>query len=120
MPVIARRAIKKDARFYWHLGDLRAMYEVDEDYAGLHRKDPAALTMDAYVKAAWDDFKQNQIKPFGKIPFLAGHRQSRTDRSYARSSLWMRFTINSILISSGNNAKRTIRTTTRSGPTITG
>jgi hypothetical protein len=72
MPVIAKRAIKKDARFYWHLGDLRAMYEVDEDYAGLHRKDPAALTLDAYVKAAWDDFKQNQIKPFGKVPFLLG------------------------------------------------
>ncbi|MGA7410563.1 MAG: hypothetical protein WBW33_08755 [Bryobacteraceae bacterium] len=72
MPVIAKRAIKKAARFYWHLGDLRAMFEVDEDYAGLHRKDPGALTLENYQKAAWDDFKANQIKPFGTIPFFLG------------------------------------------------
>ena len=72
MPVIARRAKALDARFYWHLGDLRALYKVDEDYAGLHRKDPAALTMEAYGKAAWDDFEQNQVALFGALPFFLG------------------------------------------------
>jgi len=72
MPVVAKRAIKKDARFYWHLGDLRAMFEIDEDYAGLHRNDPGALKMENYLNAAWDDFKASQIKPFGKLPFFLG------------------------------------------------
>jgi hypothetical protein len=72
MPVIASRAKVAGARFYWHLGDLRALYLVDQDYAGVHRKEPAALTMDAYLKAAWDDFEQNQVAPFGKMPFFLG------------------------------------------------
>jgi hypothetical protein len=72
MPVIARQAKAAGALFYWHLGDLRALFQVDEDYAGLHRKTPEALTMDAYLKAAWDDFEQNQVAPFGKIPFFLG------------------------------------------------
>src|SRR5580658_9004982 len=72
MPVIARRTKVAGARFYWHLGDLRALFEVDEDYAGLHRNDPASLSMDAYLKAAWDDFEQNQVGPFGEVPFFLG------------------------------------------------
>lgn len=72
MPVIAERTRAAGARFYWHLGDLRAIYEVDEDYAGLHRGKPADLTMDSYHKAAWDDFEQNQAGPFGRIPFFLG------------------------------------------------
>jgi hypothetical protein len=72
MPVIARRAKAGGARFYWHLGDLRALYEIDEDYAGLHRMAPEALTMDAYGKAAWDDFEQKQVAPFGDLPFFLG------------------------------------------------
>lgn len=72
MPVIARRAKAAGARFYWHLGDLRALYKVDEDYAGLHRKTPEALTKEAYDKAAWDDFEQNQVAPFGSLPFFLG------------------------------------------------
>jgi hypothetical protein len=72
MPVIARRAKAAHARFYWHLGDLRALFEVDQDYAGLHRKAPDALTMDAYTKAAWNDFEQRQVAPFGDLPFFLG------------------------------------------------
>jgi hypothetical protein len=72
MPVIAQRAKLAGARFYWHLGDLRALFMVDEDYAGLHRKAPAELTKDAYLKAAWDDFEQNQVAPFGGMPFFLG------------------------------------------------
>jgi hypothetical protein len=28
--------------------------------------------MDSYLKAAWDDFAQNQVAPFGQMPFLLG------------------------------------------------
>ena len=72
MPVIARRALAARARFYWHLGDLRALFQVDEDYAGLHRKAPESLTMEAYTKAAWADFEQHQVAPFGNLPFFLG------------------------------------------------
>lgn len=72
MPVIARRAIQTGARFYWHLGDLRWLASVDQDYAGLHRNDPEALKMENYLNAAWGDFKANQVKPFGKLPFFLG------------------------------------------------
>ena len=72
MPVIARGAKATHARFYWHLGDLRALFKVDEDYAGFHRTAPKALTMDAYNKAAWNDFEQHQVAPFGNLPFFLG------------------------------------------------
>jgi hypothetical protein len=72
MPIIAKRASAAGAKFYWHLGDLRALFKIDEDYAGLHRRDPAALTMDAYLKAAWDDFQKQQVAPFGRTPFFLG------------------------------------------------
>jgi hypothetical protein len=79
MPVIARGAIQRGARFYWHLGDLRALYEIDEDYAGLHKLDLDKLKlgllpqteMDSYLKAAWPDFLENQLRAF-KVPFFLG------------------------------------------------
>jgi hypothetical protein len=72
MPIVAKWAIRNDARFYWHLGDLRWLASADQDYAGLHRNDPDALKMENYLKAAWSDFSANQIKPFGKLPFFLG------------------------------------------------
>ncbi len=72
MPVIAQRTKAAQAKFYWHLGDLRALSGPDEDYTGLHRKEPAALTKEAYLKAAWGDFEQNQVAAFNGTPFFLG------------------------------------------------
>jgi hypothetical protein len=74
MPEIAAAAAQSKAKFYWHLGDFRAIYMVDEDYAAAHKisnpKDPAVLA--AYQKDAWSDFTMNQLQRFGKTPvFLA-------------------------------------------------
>ncbi len=46
MPAIAETAKKNQAAFYWHLGDLRATYTVDEDI--LHQPEHLAqpLTLD--------------------------------------------------------------------------
>lgn len=79
MPVIARGVQLHRAQFYWHLGDLRALYEIDEDYAGLHHLDLEKLKlnllpqsdMDSYLTAAWPDFIENQVKVF-KVPFFLG------------------------------------------------
>src|SRR5579862_6336809 len=58
MPAIAAGAIKNQAAFYFHLGDLRAIYGADEDYqhAPEHRGKP--IDRDVYLKEAWDDFIQ--------------------------------------------------------------
>jgi hypothetical protein len=71
--------------FYWHLGDLRAIYRVDCDMA--KRANPETRCAqelpsghkdleknDTYVAAAWPDYIEHQIRPFEKagIGFLVG------------------------------------------------
>lgn len=64
MPAIAAGVRKDGAAFYWHLGDYRAIYNFDEDYRRTH---PQA-TISQYFAAAWPDFIQHQIVPFGDLP----------------------------------------------------
>ena len=70
MPGIAETAKKNQAAFYWHLGDLRAIYAFDEDiqHQPEHIANPLSIT--DYESIAWLDFIDSQIGPFGSIPFL--------------------------------------------------
>lgn len=68
MPSIAQSARAHRAAFYWHLGDLRAIYDFDEDYRNQH---PNAPIID-YLRNAWVDFQRSQIEPFGEMPFFIG------------------------------------------------
>jgi hypothetical protein len=74
MPAIAKGVQQNSADFYWHLGDFRAIYAIDEDMApppklGLP---PKPLSVSTYLASAWPDFIAQQISPFGNIPvFLA-------------------------------------------------
>ena len=68
MPAIAADARANHAAFYWHLGDLRAIYDFDEDFKQLH---PNARIAE-YLGTAWSDFERNQIEPFGEMPFFLG------------------------------------------------
>ena len=54
MPAIAADAAQYHPAFYWHLGDLRAIYEMDEDYAGElnHEGTLRPWDMTAYTNAA--------------------------------------------------------------------
>ena len=72
MPAIAEGTQKDGAVFYWHLGDLRAIFAPDEDYLHEpeHRGQPA--DMKQYLDAAWDDFIENQLKFFGDTPVYVG------------------------------------------------
>jgi hypothetical protein len=72
MPGIAETAKKNQAAFYWHLGDLRAISNIDEDirYQPEHLAKP--LSMAEYESIAWQDYIDRQIAPFGSIPFLVG------------------------------------------------
>ena len=68
MPAIARGVQADGALFYWHLGDFRAIYRIDQDYSQVHQKS----LMGDYLSDAWNDFIENQLVPFGDTPvFLA-------------------------------------------------
>jgi len=72
MPAIAQAADRDNARFYWHLGDLRAIYDFDEDMLQAAKIRSQHLSISAYERSAWDDFTKNQVGPFGEIPFFLG------------------------------------------------
>jgi len=72
MPAIAAGAERDHATFYWHLGDLRAIFAPDEDY--LHEPEHRGHPVDKnkYLNDAWDDFIQNQLSFFGDMPVYVG------------------------------------------------
>jgi hypothetical protein len=72
MPTIAAGASRDHAAFYWHLGDLRAIYKIDEDMQQIATLRGKPLTIYDYRAQAWDDFRDNQIAPFGDMPFYVG------------------------------------------------
>jgi Calcineurin-like phosphoesterase len=72
MPAIAQGVKRSGAAFYWHLGDLRRISDVDEDIRHQPEYVSKPLTKAEYLDMAWNDFIQNQIVPFGEIPFYLG------------------------------------------------
>ncbi len=74
MPAVAAGAASAGAKFYWHLGDFRALYDFDQDLLAQRRAagGPAVLSISEYQRTAWDDFILNQIGPFGTIPVFLG------------------------------------------------
>ena len=74
MPAIAAGARANHSAFYWHLGDLRKTYAIDEDFAAERRYRGAgyAPTMTDYTHLAASDFVEHQVRPFGDMPFFVG------------------------------------------------
>ena len=89
MPKIANSIAAKrqqlPLKFYWHLGDFRALFRIDCDMA-LHM-DPSFKCIQGdvsqsetptmkqqYLQAAWPDFIENEVKPFEQagIPIYLG------------------------------------------------
>jgi hypothetical protein len=95
MPAIAADAAQYHPAFYWHLGDLRAIYEMDEDYAGELTRDGTLRewNMSTYTDGAWDDVVQMQIRPFEDlgIPFLVGIGNHETILPKTRNEFIARF-----------------------------
>jgi Calcineurin-like phosphoesterase len=80
MPAIAAGVHKSGAAFYWHLGDFRAVYRLDEDMSppvelGLGNK---PMDTSTYLKEAWPDFIAHQMVPFGTLPvyLLMGNHEA--------------------------------------------
>lgn len=75
MPAIATGVKHDGAAFYWHLGDLRWIVDMDQDFVQLSAMQGKRLSLvdyPEYLRKAWDDFIQSQIKGFGDIPFYVG------------------------------------------------
>ena len=87
MPSIAAAAHHESAAFYWHLGDLRAIYDFDEDYRQLH---PHARIIE-YESKAWDDFIHHQVEPFGDMPFFVGIGNHETIAPKSRDQFLLSF-----------------------------
>src|SRR5437016_3164318 len=87
LPSIAAAAHERRAAFYWHLGDLRWMVEVDEDYKAIHPR----TNLKHYLGTAWDDFVENQIGPFGDTPFFVGIGNHETILPGMRSKFVRKF-----------------------------
>jgi len=73
MPAIAAQSLERyQPSFYWHLGDLRAIYKIDEDMAAAAQKAGQYLSCESYHKSAWQDFIDRQVVPFGTTRFYLG------------------------------------------------
>jgi hypothetical protein len=73
VPAIAADSLSRyQPAFYWHLGDLRAIYKIDEDMAAEAQKKGQYLSCKSYLDRAWPDFIDHQIAPFGTTRFYLG------------------------------------------------
>jgi Calcineurin-like phosphoesterase len=80
MPGIAASVKENQASFYWHLGDMRWIYFMDEDMS--HRK---PLPKGRYRAIAWDDVIQHQLSPFSPVDVFVGIGNHETALTSNRS-----------------------------------
>lgn len=72
MPSIAVHSSRYAPSFYWHLGDLRAIYKTDEDMEAASAKQGLILSCAEYHRRAWPNFIDKQVAPFSGTPFFIG------------------------------------------------
>jgi hypothetical protein len=83
MPVIAARVQAEGDAFYWHLGDFRAIYQLDQDLVSM-QPTGSTLTLAQYQPIAWDDFRAHQLVAFGKFPVFLGRGNHETIKPMTR------------------------------------
>lgn len=91
VPAIAADAKKKDAAFYWHLGDLRRTSAPDEDFIAEKAHEGKTADLAEYEKDEWDDFIQNQIQPWGDTPYYLGIGNHETTAPKSRAAFVEKF-----------------------------
>jgi hypothetical protein len=91
MPAIAADALKHTVDFYWHLGDLRAIYGPDQDFVQERSREGKPTDLAEYENDAWDDFITNQIKPWGDTPFYLGIGNHETTPPKTRAAFVKQF-----------------------------
>ncbi len=88
MPGIANELSKTKAEFYWHLGDLRAISDFDEDI--MNRAGATRPSISAYYNTVWQDMIENQINHF-KVPFFLGIGNHETAYPKTRGDFIIQF-----------------------------
>src|SRR5579863_7817142 len=91
MPAIAADAIKHNVSFYWHLGDLRKISAPDQDFIQERAVAGKPTDLADYESHAWDDFIDNQIKPWGDVPFFLGIGNHETTLPKSREAFVRQF-----------------------------
>jgi hypothetical protein len=83
MPAIAAGVLRDQAAFFWHLGDFRAIYTLDEDIEHQPEHLAKPLTIRDYESLAWQDFIDSQLARFGTLPvFLTmGNHEAQPPKS---------------------------------------
>ncbi len=91
MPAIALGVLKRQARFYWHLGDLRKIYDFDEDMTHQPEHVARPMTIRDYETRAWGDYVDNQVAPFGSLPVFIGIGNHETISPRSREEFLLQF-----------------------------
>jgi len=91
MPAIAAGAKRDGARFFWLLGDLRWIGDVDEDIQHESEHLAKPLTKAEYEDIAWDDFAESQMAPFRPLPFYLGIGNHETEEPKDHAAFLARF-----------------------------
>jgi hypothetical protein len=94
MPAIALGVRSGGAQFYWHLGDLRMTYAIDEDMSPPARLGlPASnLTLAEYQHGtAWGDFIARQMAAFGDFPVFLTPGNHETIAPFTRERYLIQF-----------------------------
>ena len=91
MPAIAADALKHNVSFYWHLGDLRWIVGPDQDYIEESVRQGKATDLGDYEENAWNDFIENQVKPWGNTPFYLGIGNHETTAPKTRAMFLEQF-----------------------------
>src|SRR5256886_13868604 len=87
MPAIAADALKHKVAFYLHLGDLRKISAPDEDFIQEQALKGTPADLAYYESHAWDNFIEEQIKPWGETPFYVGIGNHETTPPKSRAAL---------------------------------
>ncbi|HEY6290787.1 MAG TPA: hypothetical protein VI455_04390 [Terriglobia bacterium] len=72
MPAIAASAKNLGVGFYWHLGDFRNLYNIDEDISRRPGYQSKKMSLDEYRQMAWQDFITYQLDLFKPLPVYLG------------------------------------------------
>lgn len=91
MPAIAETAKQNHVAFYWHLGDFREITRADQDIQHQPENIAHPVSLADYEAIAWPDFIENQIAPFGSIPFLLAIGNHETASPKTRQDYLIQF-----------------------------
>jgi len=90
MPAMAAKIKAEGDVLYWHLGDFRAIHDVDQDMQAME-PGGATIAKQDYYPRAWDDFLTHQMASFGALPVFLGRGNHETIAPMTRDGYIAKF-----------------------------